>query len=213
MFFSERNLHSETTVHCHSFVNSVPTSSFIDTESVTVEESESEIHRSKYSVSSTSPNSHSKPPSSILCLMKKCARSIKTEYRLGHIKATDSSPSEPTLLEVKYLDGRLPLKDEATRESFRKAPRLSSSIASRLNRLGLSNKGSTQNLHSAAASFYSSYRKRVVNGLRTFVENNLAEPPVPTSPSSSASVPLSRSWQHKSIIELFQERKYRVNRQ
>ncbi|CAM4890039.1 unnamed protein product [Rotaria socialis] len=195
----------ENTLHCRSFINHVPTSIYVDSETNTIDDSDCEHHSLKLSLPPMS-NSLTKS-SSILGLMKKYARAVKTEYRFAH-KNSDNPSAEPTLLEVKYLDGRNTLQDADARESFRKSQKLSSSIASRINRLGLHNRASTQDLASTTSSFYASYRTRMLNRFRSFVENNIAEPPLPTS-----SLPKSRSWQHKSIAELFHEKKYTVNRQ
>ncbi|CAF2146485.1 unnamed protein product [Rotaria magnacalcarata] len=195
----------ENTLHCRSFINHVPTSIYADSETNTIDDSDFEHHSLKPSLPPIS-NSLTKS-SSILGLMKKYARAVKTEYRFAH-KNSNNPSAEPTLLEVKYLDGRNTLKDVDARESFKKPQKLSSSIASRINRLGLHNRASTQDLASTTSSFYASYRTRMLNRFRSFIENNLAEPPLPTS-----SLPQSRSWQHKSITELFHENKYTVNRQ
>ena len=132
--------------------------------------------------------------------MKKYARTVTSEYRLPH-NNNQSTFAEPTLLQVKYLDGRNTLKDDHARESFRKTQTLSGSIASRLNRLGLQKMSSTQDLSSTSLNV--SYRKRMLNRFRTIIENNSTEP---------SQIPQSTPWQHKTISELFNERKYKVNR-
>ena len=138
--------------------------------------------------------------------MKKYARTATTEYRLVHDNANGNISAEPTLLEVKYLDGRLPLRDDHARESFRKSQTLSRSIVNRLNRLGISKMSSTQDL-SSGTTFNTSYRKRVCDRFRNFIELNTSEPPPPP-------IPQCRPWQHKTIKELLQERKHKVqNRQ
>jgi hypothetical protein len=131
--------------------------------------------------------------------MKKCARTIASDYRLSLNNSNISN--EPTLLQIKYFDGRLPLKDDDARVSFRKSHAFSDSIATRLNRLGLIQTNSTQDLSFQTTSFTTSCRKRILNRFRTFIENNLSESPSPQS----------RPWQHKTISELFHERKMKIN--
>jgi hypothetical protein len=139
--------------------------------------------------------------SSILFSMKKYARTITSDYHLTHNNSNIFN--EPTLVQVKYFDGRLPLKNDHTRESFQKSHTLSDSISSRLNRLGLTKMASTQDLSFQTTSFNTSYRKRMLNRFRTFIENNLSESPSPS--------PQSRPWQHKTISELYNERKTKIN--
>ncbi|UJR35817.1 hypothetical protein I4U23_028564 [Adineta vaga] len=131
--------------------------------------------------------------SSVLLLMKKCARTVTSEYRLAN--NNDTMLAEPKLLQVKYLDGRHPLKYDHDNDFPRKSQTLSSSISSRLNKLGLSKMSSTQDLSTGSTSLSNSYRKRVLNRFRNLIENNSNEPPP------------SRPWQHKTIIELFNDRK------
>ncbi|CAF0868819.1 unnamed protein product [Rotaria sp. Silwood1] len=202
---TEQLLRPENTINCRSFTNTIPTSFYIGGESSMIDELEFE-HCSTNSTSLPISNSLSKA-SSIICLMKKYARTVKSDYLLSHNKSnTVNLSSEPKLLQVKYLDGRLPLNDEQARESLRKNSTLTDSIASRLNRFGLQNTSSTQDLSSSPTpSFYASYRKRMFNRFRSYVENNFIQPP----PSS---VPQSRPWQHKTISELLSEKKYVVNR-
>ena len=125
--------------------------------------------------------------------MKKCARTVACEYRLtaNH----DKTFAEPKLLQVTYLDGRRPLRTDPMAELPKKSQTLSSSVASRLNKLGLSKMSSTQDI-SGSASLNGSYRKRVFNRFRNLIETH------PNDPSSQ-----SRPWQHKTIIELFNDRK------
>jgi hypothetical protein len=130
--------------------------------------------------------------------MKKYARTIASEYRFSH-NNEEHTFNEPTLLQVKYLDGRLPLRNDLKIESFRKSQILSDSISDRLNRVGRAKMASTQDLTFPTTSFNMSYRKRILNRFRTFIENNSFEPsPLPTQ---------SRPWQHKTISELYNERK------
>ena len=133
--------------------------------------------------------------------MKKCARTIASDYRLSH--NTCNTSTEPKLLQIKYLDGRLPLKIDHEKVSFQKSHTFSDSIASRLNRLGLIKTNSTQDLTFQTTSFTNSCRKRILNRFRTFLENNLNESPEP--------LPQSRPWQHKTISELYHERKIKIN--
>jgi hypothetical protein len=143
--------------------------------------------------------------SSILSLMKKYARTVSTEYHLTHSNNAKHI-NEPTLLEVKYLDGRSPLKDDIARESFRKTQTLSGSISSRFNRIGLSSKlSSTQDLSSVTSkALNGSCRKRILDRFRTLLDTTSAEHQSPPYQS--------RPWQHKTITELFHERKYKVHR-
>ncbi|CAF0892683.1 unnamed protein product [Rotaria sordida] len=203
---TEQLSRSNNTLNRYSCIDTIPASFYIDNELSAIEDSEFE-HHSTVPSSIPMSNSQSKA-SSILCLMKKYARTVKSDYRLTHNKSNGNLSSEPTLLQVKYLDGRVPLNDNQARESVRKNSKLSDSIANRLNRLSLHNMSSTQDLSSTSTTFYASYRKRVLNRFRSFVENNFNEPP--SSPSSS--VPQSRPWQHKTISELLSEKKYTVNR-
>lgn len=134
--------------------------------------------------------------------MKKYARTVASDY-LSTIHNNGNVSAEPKLLEVKYLDGRLSLKDDLARESLAKTQTISSSIADRINRIGLTKMSSTQDLSSHTTSFNNSYRKRMLNRFRLLVENNSPEP---------SQLPQSRPWQHKTITELFTEKKYKINR-
>ena len=141
--------------------------------------------------------------SSILSLMKKYARTVSSEYRLSQT-GQQYSIDEPTLLEVKYLDGRLSLRDDHARDSLRKTQTLSDSIATKLNRLGLSKMSSTQDLSATSKTLNGSYRKRILNRFRSLMDENTTD---------YYDIPESKPWQHKTVSELFQERKYKVNRQ
>jgi hypothetical protein len=203
LFFSKPPSHRKNSLNCRSYTDGVPTSFYIGSEASVVEESDFELQRSAPPPTSESTNLTKAP--SLLCLVKKYARTETTEYRLVHDNANGNISAEPTLLEVKYLDGRLPLKDDHARESFRKSQTLTRSIVNRLNRLGISKMASTQDL-SSGTTFNTSYRKRVFNRFRNFIELNTPEPPPP--------IPQFRPWQHKTISELLQERKHKVhNRQ
>jgi hypothetical protein len=131
--------------------------------------------------------------------VKKYARTVTSEYRSSHVHDNEKIFTEPTLLQVKYLDGRRPLKDDHARASFRKTQTLSDSISARLNRFGLSKMSSTQDLSSQTMPFNVSYRKRMFSRFRTLIDNN--------SSQLSQSIP----WQHKTISELYNERKNKVN--
>ncbi|CAF1671657.1 unnamed protein product [Adineta ricciae] len=168
-----------------------PKQSRIDDEVITMHDS---IYEYQQSLSSMKFDAQSlSKTSSVLCLMKKCARTVASEYRLttNH----DKTFTEPKLLQVTYLDGRLPLRTDPMSELTPKSQTLSSSVASRLNKLGLSKMSSTQDI-SGSASLNGSYRKRVFNRFRNLIETH------PNDPSSQ-----SRPWQHKTIIELFNDRK------
>ena len=141
--------------------------------------------------------------------MKNYARTVSSEYRFSHHQANPFN--EPTLLQVKYLDGRQSLRNDQARESFRKSKAFSDSISSHLNRLGLNKVSSTQDLASPTTSFHMSYRKRMLNRFRTFIENNSHDESSCSSSSSSSSQ--ARPWQHKTITELYNERKTKVHRQ
>jgi hypothetical protein len=141
--------------------------------------------------------------SSILCSMKKYARTVVSEYR-SSFNNNKYLSTEPKLLEVKYLDGRLPLRDDEAREAFQRSQTLSGSISNRLHRPNLSKMSSVQDLSTQTTSFHNSYRKRILNRFRTLIENNSIE---------SSQLPQSRPWQHKSISELYNEKKHEVNRQ
>ncbi len=180
--------------HCRSFTNTIPAPCYISSELSTIDDSECE----RQSSVATNP---SKASSSILSSMRKYARTITPDYRLSHNNSNIFN--EPTLIQVKYFDGRLPLKNDHARESFQKSHTFSDSIASRLNRLGLTKMASTQDLSFPTTSFNISYRKRMLNRFRTFIENNLTESPSPS--------PQSRPWQHKTISELYNERKAKIN--
>jgi len=184
--------------HCRSVTNTMPAPFCIGNEPSTNDDFEFPHHPS---ISSTTFGSNSlSKASSVLCFMKKYARTVSSEYRLTQ-NNTKTIPAEPKLLQVTYLDGRLPLKINYAGELPQKTQTLSDSISSRLNKLGLTKISSTQDLSTSTTSFNNSYRKRMCNHFRTFIENNSREP----SPS--------RPWQHKTIIELFNERKQKVNRQ
>jgi hypothetical protein len=201
IFFSEPPSPLKDPLSCRSFNDTIPTSFYIGSEASTIDDSEVEHHSSiPYSISVS--NNPSKP-SSLISSIKKYARTITSEYHLTHYN-NENTFTEPTLLQVKYLDGRLPLTDDQARESFRKNQTLSGSISNRLNRFGLTKISSTQDLSSETTSFNISYRKRMLNRFRTFIENNS---------TNSSSISQSRPWQHKTITELFNERKLKVHRQ
>ena len=147
--------------------------------------------------------------SAVICLMKRYARTVSSEYRLAHQNEINRS-AEPTLLQVNYLDGRRTLKDDNAREQLQRTHTLSSSISSRLNRLGLPKVSSAQDLSlpPTTASLNGSCRKRMLSRFRSLIESASTEqqPAGPPPP-----LPLSRPWQHKTIGELFSERKYKVN--
>lgn len=134
--------------------------------------------------------------------MKKYARTVASEY-FSTLNNHDNIAAEPKLLQVKYLDGSRSLKDENAQELFQRNQMTSGSIANRLNRLGLTKISSTQDLSSQTTSFNNSYRKRMLNRFRTIIENNTFE---------SSELPQSRPWQHKTVIELFNEKKHKIHR-
>jgi hypothetical protein len=183
---------------CRSYPNMIPSSFYIGSQASIIDQLEFE-HQS------SGLNDLSKAPS-LLCAMKKYARTVTSEYRLNQNNLNGNTSAEPTLLQVKYLDGRRPLKDDYAQDSYRKSQTLTGSIATRLNRIGISKMSSTQDL-SSGTSFNISYRKRMVNRFRSFIENNSSESTQPPP------VPKSRPWQHKTISELFHDKKYKVNHQ
>jgi len=201
LFFSESIPPSNDPLHCRSFTNTIPTPFYIGSEESTIDESEFEPPSSIPRSTSMSVNI-SKASSSILCSMKKYARTVATEYCSTLINKGNVS-AEPKLLQVKYLDGRLPLKDDCARKSFQKPQTISGSISNQFYRIGLSKMYSTQDLSSEITSFNCSYRKRMLNRFRTLIENNSPEP---------SQLPQSRPWQHKTISELYNEKKYKINR-
>ncbi|CAF0915785.1 unnamed protein product [Adineta steineri] len=95
--------------------------------------------------------------------MKKCTRIVTFEYDLKN-NLNENIPAEPKLLQVKYLDGRLPLKNVQTGELPRKIQIFSASVSSRPNKIGLSKLSLTQDF-SSTTSLNSSYRNRVFNRL------------------------------------------------
>jgi hypothetical protein len=196
ILFSEVLQHSDDALNYRSFTNTISTPFYIGSQSSTIDDIEFDQHSS-----APQPASLSKA-SSVLCLMKKCTRIVTSEYRLSHKNNNEDMSAEPTLLQVKYLDGRLPLKDGYNRESLRKPQTLSGSVSTRLNRLGLQKMLSTQDLSTTptTTSLNGSYRKRMFNRFRTLMDNNSQEQQQ------------SRPWQHKTIKELFIERKYKINR-
>ncbi len=201
LFFSKALPPSNDPLNCRSFTNTIQTPFYIGSEESTIDESEFEPH-SSIPRSTSMSNSISKASSSILCSMKKYARTVATEYCSTLINKGNVS-AEPKLLQVKYLDGRLPLKDDYARKSFQKPQTISGSISNQFYRIGLSKMYSTHDLSSQTTSFNCSYRKRMLNRFRTLIENNTPEP---------SQLPQSRPWQHKTISELYNEKKYKVNR-
>ncbi len=200
IFFSEPSVPPNDPLNCRSFINTIPTPCSNGNGSNTMDIARSEHHPSIPRSTSVSNSLTNPSSSSILCSMKKYARTVASEYRLTHHN-NENLFTEPTLLQVKYLDGRRALKDDHARESFQKIQTLSGSISNRLNRLGLSKMSSTQDLSSPTTSFNNSYRKRILNRFRMLIENNSTEESQP------------RPWQHKTISELFNERKYKFNRE
>lgn len=187
-------------LHCRSFTDIIPAPFYLEKRAGTFDESD--FTPSPSICGSQSASDNFSKSSSILCRMKKYARTVSSEYRLPQGNETKLS-NEPTLLEVKYLDGRLPLKDDTARESFRNN-HLSGSVSSRLNRISLHKMSSTQDLSETTKSLNGSCRKRILSRFRTLLENNIGEEQGSSQP---------RPWQHKTISELFHERKYKVNRQ
>ncbi|CAF2146418.1 unnamed protein product [Rotaria magnacalcarata] len=115
-------------------------------------------------------------------LAKNRAQTIKSEYYLPDeaIKST-----EPSLLQVKYLDGRATLVNNHIRELLEKPENLSSSISSRMS--------VSKMFHTEDISLYESLRKRISNRFQNILK------------SSSTGKP--KTWQHKTVFELFSERK------
>lgn len=186
-------------LNCRSFTNQIQTPFYIGSDRSTIDGSEIDHPISTYpSIAKT--NSHSKA-SSILSSMRKYAQTLKNEYSVSN---HNSSFNEPTLLQVKYLDGRLLLRDDQARESFRQNQTISGSFANQLNRLQPTKMCSTQDL--SQTTFHMSYRKRMLNRFRAFVENNSVDFPTPLSSSQT------RPWQHKTVAELFNERKAKPTR-
>jgi hypothetical protein len=197
LFFSESIPPSNDPLHCRSFTNTIPTPFYIGSEESTIDESEFEPPSSIPRSTSMSLNI-SKASTSILCSMKKYARTVATEYR-SSLSNNGNVSTEPKLIQVKYLDGRCPLRDDHARQSFQKPQTLSGSISNQLSRFGLSKMYSTHDLSLQTTSFNCSYRKRMLNRFRTIIEDNSPEP---------SQLPPSRPWQHKTISELYNEKKY-----
>jgi len=186
-----------------SFANTIQTPFYIGSDRSTIDGSEIDHPVSATPSLLIQTNNQSKT-SSILSSMKKYAQTLKNEYSPSN---PNNSFNEPTLLQVTYLDGRLPLRDDQARESFRQNQMLSDSIASRLNRVHSNKMCSNQDL--SQTTFHMSYRKRMLNRFRAFVENNSSTSSTLPSFSSSSD---TRPWQHKTIAELFNERKAKSTR-
>ncbi|CAF1526812.1 unnamed protein product [Adineta steineri] len=178
---------------CRSFISNMQTSLYNGSEAATIDDYECQHHSS--TVTTTFGSKSLTKPSNVLYLMKKCARTVTSDHYATN-NLNENTPAEPKLLQVKYLDGRLPLKNIQTGELPRKTQTFSASISSRLNKIGLSKLSLTQDF-SSTTSLNSSYRNRVFNRFRSLVDNNSSE--------SSQSKP----WQHKTITELFQDRKHK----
>ncbi|CAF1351010.1 unnamed protein product [Rotaria sordida] len=122
-----------------------------------------------------------------LRLLKNRSRTVRSECRLPD---NGIKPTESSLFRVKYLDGRHTLADRHTRESLEKSQFLSGSISSRTS---LSKIFSPDDIPTN-----SSLRKRIVHRFQNFFKFNSTEK--------------SRPWQHKTIFELFNERKTKTDR-
>jgi hypothetical protein len=114
-------------------------------------------------------------PSTFFRLIKKHTRTIKSGYYLHDDKM---KINEPTLLQVKYVDGRQTLTDLNALESMQKF------------QLNLLKNSYKQDL---------SYRKRILNRVQSFLKS---------TNSNEQSIP----WQQKTVLELYYERKNKVNR-
>lgn len=93
--------------------------------------------------------------------------------------------SEPSLIQVKYLDGRPTLTNSNTRESLEKSKHLSCSMSSQSNLLYVQQKEDTPT--------HTSIRKRILNRFQNLFK--------------SPSTPKPKSWQQKTILELFNAKK------
>ncbi len=117
-------------------------------------------------------------PTKLLRLVKKRTQIVNSEY---YLSSDEIQTNEPTLLQVKYLDGRQTLINFNALESFEKSRLLSTSISSRMN---LSKISTTKDL---------SYGKRILNSFQRFFRSNPNEQTKP--------------WQQKTILELLNEKK------
>ncbi|CAF2520196.1 unnamed protein product [Rotaria sp. Silwood2] len=125
--------------------------------------------------------------SPLLRLLRNSSRIVRSEYYLpeNSIKPTDHS-----LLQGKYLDERRTLTEHNARESLEQCQFLSASISSRAS---LSKTFPPDDM-----STNSSLRKRIFNRFQHFLKPNSTEK--------------SRPWQHKTIFELFNDRKSKNDR-
>ncbi|CAF3648972.1 unnamed protein product [Rotaria socialis] len=125
-------------------------------------------------------NSITKSP--VFRLAKKRSQTIKSEY---YLPDEVMKSSEPSLLQVKYLDGRATLVNNHIRELSEKSENLSNSISSRTS--------VSKMFHTEDISLYESLRKRISNRFQNILKSSSTEKP--------------KTWQHKTIFELFSERK------
>jgi len=117
-------------------------------------------------------------PTTLFRLVKKRTQIVNSDY---YLSSDEIQTNEPTLLQVKYLDGRRTLINFNALESFEKSRLLSTSISSRMS---LSKISTTKDL---------SYGKRILNCFQRFFRSNSNEQ--------------SKPWQQKTILELFNEKK------
>jgi hypothetical protein len=117
-------------------------------------------------------------PTTLLGLIKKRTRVVNSKYYLSN---DEIRTNEPTLLQVKYLDGRRTLTNLNALESFEKSQLLTTSISSRMSLSKISTKKDL------------SYGKRILNCFQRFFRSNSNEQ--------------SKPWQQKTILELFNEKK------
>jgi len=117
-------------------------------------------------------------PTTLLRLIKKRTRVVNSEY---YLSSDEIRTNEPTLLQVKYLDGRRTLTNLNALESIEKSQLSTASISSRMS---LSKISTAKDL---------SYGKRVLNRFQNFFRPNSNEQ--------------SKPWQKKTVLELFNEKK------
>lgn len=120
-----------------------------------------------------SPERYHDEQSTLLRLVKKRTGIVKSEYYLTN---DEIKTNEPTLLQVKYFDGRPTLTNFDALESMEKSKLLRSS------RLNFSKTSITQDL---------SYGKRILNRVQTFIK----------PPSNDQTKP----WQQKTLFGIFNE--------
>ncbi|CAF0885887.1 unnamed protein product [Rotaria sp. Silwood1] len=125
--------------------------------------------------------------SPLLRSLKKRSRAIKSEY---YLPEDDIKPNDTSIFQMKYFDGRHTVADHNTRASIEESQFFSSSISSRTS---LSKIFQPDDI-----TANSSLRKRILHRFQNFLKPNSTEK--------------SRPWQHKTIFELFTDRKSKTDR-